>query len=183
MNNIKEIIQKAKEGDNEAFSLLYKEYYVPIYRYIHTRIRSREQSEDLTQDVFLKIYKNIGTVLENDHTPLAYFYTIAKNTLIDFWRKKGSDTVTDDEYMSEVPDTAPTALDAARLKEESSVLYECLEELTADQKEVVTLKFINELSTHEIAELIGKKETAVRQLQVRGLRTLSKIFKQKYGTT
>lgn len=181
MKNIHEAIQQAKQGDSQAFELIYKECYAPIYRYIHGRTKSREQAEDLTQDVFMKIYRNIGTVTASDHSPLAYFYTIARNTLIDFWRKKGGDTVADDELMSELADSAENPMQNAHTNERSAILYECLEKLTDDQREVITLKFINELSTEEIAEQLGKKETAVRQLQVRGLRSLGKIFKEKYG--
>ena len=82
--------------------------------------------------------------------------------------------------MLQVADPTPDALDAASLKEQSSLLYECLDELTEEQREVISLRFIQELSTAEVAAQLGKKETAIRQLQVRGLRTLSKIFKQKY---
>lgn len=181
MNDIQAIITKAKEGDSEAFSLLYKEYYVPIYRYIYLRIRNKEQSEDLTQDVFLKIYRSIATLAPTGDSPLSYFYTIAKNTLIDFWRKRNLNSVSDDEHLLNIADPSPTALDAASLKEKSSLLHECLEQLTRDQREVITLKFINDLSNEEVAKIVGKKETAVRQLQVRALRTLGKIFREKYG--
>lgn len=181
MNNIKELLTQAKSGDKEAFALLYKEYYVPVYRYIYLRVKSREQAEDLTQDVFLKIYRNIGSIDPEVASPLNYFYTITRNTLIDTWRKKTPDTVSDEDHLNTIPDEAPTALETASLKEQSSLIRECLTELTNDQREVVTLRFIEDLSTHEVAEILGKKETAVRQLQVRGLRTLSKVFKQKYG--
>lgn len=180
MNDINATILKAKNGDAEAFSLIYKDYYVPIYRYVHLRVRNRETAEDLTQDIFLKIYKAIDSITSTG-SPLSYFYTVARNTLIDFWRKKNIDTVGDDDYLSEVPDPTPDPMDQAGTKEQSLLLYDCIDKLTPDQREVITLKFINDLSTEEIANLTGKKETAIRQLQVRGLRALTKIFKQKYG--
>ncbi len=68
----------------------------------------------------------------------------------------------------------------ALLKEQSSIVRECLGKLTEDQRTVITLRFIEDRTTEEIAEIVGKNETAVRQLQVRGLRTLGKLFKQKY---
>ena len=180
MNDIRDILTRAQAGDSDAFGLLYSEYYVPIYRYIYLRTKNPEQTEDLTQDVFLKIYKTIGSIDPTVSSPIGYFYTIARNTLIDYWRKKSTATVSDDELISQVADASPGALDAASLKEQSSLLYECLEELTEEQREVITLRFIQELSTAEIAAQLGKKETAIRQMQVRGLRTLSKIFKQRY---
>jgi RNA polymerase sigma-70 factor (ECF subfamily) len=181
MRDIHDILTRAKEGDSEAFGLLYKEYYVPIFRYIHLRTKSREQTEDLVQDVFLKIYKTIGSIDPTVSSPIGYFYAIARNTLIDHWRKKSTGTVSDDELMGELPDPGLGALDAASQKERASLLYECLDELTEDQREVISLRFIQELSTAEIAAQLGKKETAIRQMQVRGLRSLGKIFKQRYG--
>ena len=83
--------------------------------------------------------------------------------------------------MAGLADETPDAMEMASLKEKSSILYECLEELTEEQREVISLRFIQELSTAEVAEQLGKKETAVRQMQVRGLRTLGKIFQKKYG--
>ncbi len=168
-------------GDKEAFSLLYKEYYVPLYRYIYVRVRNKDTAEDLTQDVFLKIYRSIESLDPSISSPLGYFFTIARNTLIDFWRKKGVDTSQDDTELDQVADPGPDALAGAQLKEQSSLLRECLKELTKDQREVVTLRFIEDLSTSEIAAQLGKKETAVRQLQVRGLKSLGKIFKERYG--
>ena len=181
MNDIQDILTQAKAGDSEAFALLYKEYYVPIYRFIHLRIKNKEQTEDLTQDVFLKIYKTIGSIDPTVTSPIGYFYTIARNTLIDYWRKKSTGTTSDDELMAGLADETPDAMEMASLKEKSSILYECLEELTEEQREVISLRFIQELSTAEVAEQLGKKETAVRQMQVRGLRTLGKIFQKKYG--
>lgn len=181
MNDIQDILTRAKQGDSEAFALLYKEYYVPLYRYIHLRTKNKEQAEDLTQDVFLKIYRTLGSIDPEATSPTGYFYTIARNTLIDFWRKKSTGaSVSDDDLLLQVADESPGAMATSSLKEQSSLLYECLDELTDEQREVISLRFIQELSTAEIAAQLGKKETAVRQLQVRGLRTLGKIFKQRY---
>lgn len=151
-----------------------------MYRYVYIRLKNKNQAEDITQDIFLKIYRTIGSI-NPEASPLGYFYTIARNTLIDFWRKKSIDTVSDDQALMEIRDPLPTAVESANLKEQSVLVRECLKELTPDQREVVTLRFIDDLSTEEIATQLGKKEPAVRQLQVRGLRTLAKIFKEKYG--
>ena len=181
MHDIQDILTRAQNGDSDAFALLYKEYYAPIYRYVHLRTKNRQQTEDLTQDIFLKIYRTIGSIDPQATSPIGYFYAIARNTLIDYWRKKSTGASTsDDELMMQIADESPGALEISSLKEQSSLLYECLDELTDEQREVISLRFIQELSTAEIAEQLGKKETAIRQMQVRGLRTLTKIFKQKY---
>jgi RNA polymerase sigma-70 factor (ECF subfamily) len=182
MIDIEQILIRAKAGDKDAFGLIYNEYYVPIFRYVHTRIRSKEQAEDLTQDIFLKIYRNIASISSSEASPLGYFYTTARNTLIDFWRKKNLQVESDDDFLGQVPDPTPSQLDTAKLKEQSSIVSKCLAELSLDQREVLTLRFVEDKTTREISEMLGKKETAIRQLQVRGLRTLRKLFNQTYGT-
>lgn len=180
MNHIQEILKKAQEGDSEAFSLIYKEYYGPIYRFIYIRTRNRELTEDLSQDVFLKIYKSIGSLNIQEKSPSAYFHMVARNTVIDYWRKKKIVTTSDDVITESLPDTAPTPIEQAKSTEQIQVIQECLKKLTPDQRDVVTLRFINDLSTKEIAQILGKNETAVRQLQVRALGRLRKLYTQQY---
>ncbi len=180
MNDIQKTVERAKQGDHEAFSLLYSEYYVPVYRYIYARVKRKEQTEDLVQDVFVKIYKSVGSLNPQAASPLAYFYTIARNTLIDHWRKKTIQSESDDEFLASIPDPSPTALEAARLREDADLLRACLSKLTAEQQEAVTLRYVSELSNKEIAAIMDKNETAVRQLQVRALRTLGKLFNEQH---
>ena len=84
----KQLMQLAKNGDTEAFGQLYELYFKPVYRYIYLRTKSKEEAEDLSQVVFIKIFKSIGGFQEQNKQPLAYFFTIARNTVIDHWRKK-----------------------------------------------------------------------------------------------
>lgn len=167
------LIILAKEGNKEAFSDLYELYFVPVFRYIYHRVGSREEAEDLAQTVFLKVYNSIYRFEEKGKSPLAYFFTVARNTVIDHARKKKEITVDDLEQVS------PGALNIEKDIHESidreknlTLIKEAMEDLTEEQREIVSLKFISGLSNMEIAEMIGKNEGAVRQLQCRALKAL-----------
>ena len=85
--DLREVIEAAKAGDQEAFSYIYELYFKPVYRYLYFRTGSPDDSQELAQEVFLKAYKSFGRYTYSTHDPLAYFYTIARNTLIDRGRK------------------------------------------------------------------------------------------------
>jgi RNA polymerase sigma-70 factor (ECF subfamily) len=181
-DDIREVLERAKNGEKEAFSRVYTEYYSPIYKYLFVRTHNKELTEDLTQDVFLKAYKSLSSFKSTGSSPLAYFYTIARNTLIDFRRKRNIDTVTDEDIFERIKDTSHDAEknpeDAAIHSEDSRKIHEYIHKLTEEQREIITLKFMNGLENKEIAEITGKTEAAIRQMQVRALRTLSVYFKQ-----
>jgi len=175
----KQLMQLAKNGDTEAFGQLYELYFKPVYRYIYLRTKSKEEAEDLSQVVFIKIFKSIGGFQEQNKQPLAYFFTIARNTVIDHWRKK-KDILTDKppETLSAESFENPQRL--IDQKSTAQAVYQAIENLTEEQQEVIILKFINDLSTTEIAKILDKKEDAVRQTQCRALKILKQYFKE-YG--
>lgn len=174
--DIRNIFEQAKRGDRAAFETVYTTYYAPIYRYLYVRTRNKELSEDLAQDTFLKAYASIGSFTPTRSHPLAYLYTIARNTLIDSRRKRRVERV-GDEFLESVPDTAPHAEAQAAASEEHAVLLEHLRRLSDEQQEVITMKFMAELSTAEIAEITGKRADALRQTLSRGLRALRRQIK------
>ena len=173
--DLADVIRRAKDGDSEAFSYLYAEYFTPVYRYLYFRTRSAEDAEDLAQDVFVKAYGGIAKYAYTGQDPLAYFYVIARNALIDRGRKKRVATL-GEEFMEDVPDLGRSAEDQLRESEEAKQLRDYVAQLPPDQQETITLRFIQELSTKEAAALMGKKEEAVRKLQSRGLRSLRDMY-------
>ncbi len=172
-----ELMRRAKDGDGAAFSRLYSMYYVPVFRYLYGRTRDRELSSDLAQTVFLKVYEAIGRV-EPNKTPLKYFFTVARNTLIDYWRRKKDLIVGNDEYdvWQTIPDTAPSQVEIVEQIEISIHLKSALEKLNGDDQEILSLKYFGQLSAREIGEELGLNEDAVRQRQCRALKNLRQII-------
>lgn len=176
--NPRELIKLAKAGDGDAFGKLYELYYTPIYRYLYFRIKDKEEASDLTQTVFLKVYKALETIESSKSEPLAYFYTVAKNTLIDYRRKKKDVYILDDEDAPEVASLDPSAEDVFDNKEMLRSVERVMEDLTEEQREVVNLRFIQELSYKEISQILGKREDAIRKLQSRALKILKEKLNQ-----
>ncbi len=172
----KTLILRAKKGDKNAFEELYKLFYTPVFRYIFLRTKNKDEAEDLAQTVFLKVYKSISRFESGNSAPLAYFFTVARNTIIDHWRKQGR-VIYDDELISKKSDELIDEKSDTSTREAKEIISQAMESLTDDQREVITYRFIHELETKEICELTGKKEEAVRQLQSRGLKAMREYLK------
>lgn len=178
----RDLIHRARRGDQEAFGALYEQFFVPVFRYIYYRVGKKEDAEDLVQTVFVKAYESLPSFRQTSSPPLAYFFTIARNTIIDHARKK-KDVVmhTIEELLESVPSLEASPHEKA-LQSESVAFMRCaLDELEGDQKDVIILKFINDLSNKEIAALMDRSEAAVRQLQHRALSSLRSIIKKRSG--
>lgn len=173
------VIQMAIKGDKEAFGVLYDEYFSPIYRYIFFRVSSKEEAEQLTQDVFMKAFRAFGRYEVQVNTPLPYFYTIAKHSVID-WQKKKKTVTVDEEVFQNIPDDQAAPSEGSVKQEELIALKKSLSQLPDDQREALELKFFHELSGREAAGVMGKSEEAVRQLQSRGLKALRGYFQTAY---
>lgn len=163
----------------ERFEELYERFFTPVFRYILLRVKSRAEAEDLAQTVFMKAYQANPPGKAGNELSLNYFFTVARNTVIDHWRKKKDVVVDDPEAEFEgIPDTDTPEGEAMR-GESRTAVREALEHVTSSEQEVLVLKFMNELSTKEIAKLLGKSEVAVRQLQSRGLKSLRGYLEEK----
>lgn len=179
--DILNILRSASHGDSEAFDKVYQHFYAPVYRYIYFRVRHTQDAEDLVQSVFLRAYAAIARFEARDKSPLAYFYTVARNVVIDYWRRKKEllmrDTgamplaggIVGDVGIEEIVET-----DQRKKEVLVAVLH-----LTPDQQEVIINKFINGMSTREIAEMMGKTEMAVRAVQSRALQTLKGFIRRQ----
>jgi RNA polymerase sigma-70 factor, ECF subfamily len=175
------LMEKAKTGDNTAFGLIYKAYFSPIFRYIFFRVRNQAVAEDITQAVFLKVLEKLPSYQDKNRSPLAFFYTVARNKIIDFWRQNNREAnmAENDGDLSDISDSSDSAEELLTKAGAGELISQALETIPQEQREVVILKFINELSYEEIAALLHKKETAVRQLQCRGIKSLRKYFEKK----
>lgn len=176
----KDLIEKARYGDKEAFGKLYELYYLPVFRYVHFRIRKKEDAQDLVQIIFIKVYESIGKYKDRGKDPLSYFFTIARNTVIDYLRKR-QDLKLFENAQIEAGDKSNPEFFAAG-KELKEMINKAIQTLNNDQKEVVILKFIIGLPNSEISKQMRKTEDAIRQIQHRALKLLKeklKLYEQK----
>ena len=146
MNNpeeLNELVQQAKYGDSAAFTHLYDYYLTPIFRFIYFRVRTKEDAEDLCQQVFVKAWKALPEFEHEGTSFSAWLYRIARNTTIDYWRKKKSLSLDPSSpAFHNREDTAPTPDISAQKRDEAGLIRDSLHILNEDQQNILVLKFI-----------------------------------------
>ncbi|MBI5530288.1 MAG: sigma-70 family RNA polymerase sigma factor [Candidatus Doudnabacteria bacterium] len=170
------LLEKARKGEEAALAEIYELYFKSIYRFIFYRVSHKETAEDLTEEVFIKAFSKLGS-LSGHSSFKAWLYQIARNLVIDYYRQKKQTVALEDvenilEYESNIIDTV-------NLSQQQKVLLNLMKELGAEQQVVIKLKFFEDLSNGEIAELLHKNEGAIRVIQHRALARLQELIKQQ----
>ena len=167
-----QLVDRAIKFDPEALGALYDLYYTRVYRFALLRVGTREDAEDLTQEVFLKVVENIERFRQSGAPFIAWVMKIARNTVADFFRRA---------VRGAQRETAITALEATRDLTETyawstAEARQLLDTLSPDQREVLVLKFFSDLTNEEIASATGRSVGAVKSLQHRGLGALARAI-------
>ena len=176
--NERQLVLQAQAGNSEAFGQLYDAYMERIYRFVYFRVEDQQTAEDITSQVFLKAWSNLDRFSFNRTPYLAWLYTIAHNAVIDHYRTRKVTAALDDVQLSQ-QDHAEVVENDIDLSAEMKTIKEAMRTLTDDQQKVLTLKFIEGMSNTEIARHLGKREGAIRALQMRGLQALAKQLEEK----
>jgi RNA polymerase sigma-70 factor (ECF subfamily) len=177
----RQLVLQAQDGDAEAFGRIYDGYVERIYRFVFFRVDDQQTAEDITSQVFLKAWSNLDR-FEFTRTPyIAWLYTIAHNTVIDHYRTRKITTALEDVQLSQ-PDDAEVVENQIDLTVEMKTIKVAMQNLTDDQQQVLHLRFIEGMSNTEIAQQLGKREGAIRALQMRGLQALAKQLAEKMVT-
>lgn len=168
------LLKRAKLGEKEAFGKLYEIYMDRIYRYNFFRVgQDRFVAEDLTADVFVKAWEKLDKFDKGSFQ--AWIYTIARNTIIDYMRTGKKHKQLDETVIDEKIDIE----EEVHKKLGVEKILSCLDDLTEEQREIIILRFVNDMSYKDIAALLKKQEDAIRALQYRALKQLKKILKEK----
>jgi len=171
---IPDVIDRARNGDAAAFGEIYDTHVDSVYRYLLYRVREPSDAEDLTSEVFTRAFANVHRYRWQGKSFLAWLYTIARNAVTDR-RRRDRPTVELDNAHG-LAEEGPTAHDRAVLGEEVDALRGAVKHLTGEQQEVLVLRFVDDLSSREVADILGKNEGAVRALQFRALGRLRRIL-------
>lgn len=167
------LIEQARKGDQRAFEEVYNAWYTPLYRFIRMRTNiATEDAEDLTQTVFMKFYESCIKASYVNESPRALLYQIARTSIIDEWRKHRHAPVANDEIVMRASDTEHDTSDLVREEEMKELVQTALVSLRDEQREIVTLRYLQELSSDEIAKIVGKSSEAVRQTLSRALKVM-----------
>lgn len=168
-----ELIAQAVIGDKAAFGSLYERYLEQIYRYIYYRVYNHQEAEDLTETVFLKAWEALPKSKKKVKNFRAWIYRIAQNLVIDY--KRATPHVSLEQ--EKVPEKDVLELDGlVEKKQENQRLALAIMQLEAPSQQVIVLRFINQLSHAETAEILELKEGHVRVLQYRALQRLRELL-------
>ncbi len=169
-----DIISRAQRGNPDACGELYQRYYQDIYRYLFYRTSNPQIAEDLTGEVFLKMVQALPRYQIKAVPFRAWLFQIARNLAIDHYRRTQSHPHQDlDETLaSQDPDIHTTV--EGRLTSDN--LRDFLEKIEESQRDVLLLRFIEDLSLSDTAAVLHKSEDAIKGLQRRALLALRALF-------
>ena len=174
MHDEKSLVERARKNDVEAFAQLYEQNFDKIYRYIFLRVRSELEAEDLTQQVFLKALNGISSYKWSGIPFSAWLFRIAHNQIIDYRRKSDKMQTTSLEW--EVASVSNDPLSIVECEMDIEQVLQMVGNLTELQQEVISLRFSSELSTTEVARIMGRSEGAIKALQHSALNSLRKML-------
>jgi RNA polymerase sigma-70 factor, ECF subfamily len=166
---------KAKK-DPDAFGEIYDAYVERIYRFIYFKVASAEQAEDLTSEAFLKAWHYL---LDKRDVPnlQALLYSIARSVVIDFYRatshERANVSLDDATGIEPVDPASERLIREVESKFDTTLVLERLRTLKEEYREVVIMKFLDEMTAGEIAAVLGKSAANVRVILHRATKALS----------
>jgi RNA polymerase sigma-70 factor, ECF subfamily len=167
-----DLMLQVRDGETEKLGVLFDRYQTPLFNFYTKMTQDRALSEDLVQDVFLRILRYRQTYRPG--TPFrTWMYQIARNARIDQVRK-----VKPEAAFTSEPASPPPGSDPAQQKQESALLQRALMQLPEDKREILILSRFQELRYEEIAGLLGCEVGAIKVRVHRALQQLRENFRQ-----
>ena len=167
------VIQGIHKGDRAAIGAFFERYHDGIFRYLYYQVGDIHAAEDLTSEVFLRLIRSLAQHRLDDLQPQAWLYKIARNLAIDHYRKRKTyQPVSLEENVASgevIDDRIGPSLD-------SHALYKAVNNLPFEQREVIIMRFINNLPIAEAALTMSCSQDAIKGLQRRALISLRQFL-------
>jgi RNA polymerase sigma-70 factor (ECF subfamily) len=174
---VRRLVERAQRGNREALEELYLLHFDRIYSYLHMSVGNRHDAEDLTTQTFLKMLESIKRFRWQAAPFSAWLFRIAHNLAMDHFRAHRRWQPEED-----VPEPPGSAEPSAEIQAMHAIgresMMEMIETLSAEQQQVLTLKFVFSFANAEVATILGKTEGAIKSLQHRALVSLQKKIQQ-----
>lgn len=165
--NLSTLANEAKTNPS-AFAELYNHYVQPVYRYLRSHVQSVHEAEDLTSQTFIAAYESLQRYREKGHFS-AWLFRIARSKLMDHYRSRAPVTPLEViENQGEIDE----ALESIVRRDEVAKLSALIKRLDAHEQDLIRLRYMADLSFAEIAEVLGKREDAVKKSLYRLLAVL-----------
>lgn len=183
-----QIVESKKEFSKKDFDLLYKTFHKKVLDFVARRVDTKEIAEDLTSEIFEKVYKFVDDFKWQGITISAWIFRIARNRIIDHYRKdnKYKKNSSIDDYVNIIVSPAKEAEELILEKEEYILLYDAIREFNEEDQYLIYYKFFEDLSNKEIAKLIKLSETNVgtrlHRLRTKLIKVINKLQRKKITT-
>lgn len=185
MESLKErkIYSRLKQKDKDAFIEVYDLFVDKLYRFVYFKVGNKEEAEDLVSQSFLKAWNHIlENKVSDEKTLKALIYRIARNAVIDHYRKAANQNETflsdSDECEQIADDSAEGMIGEIDSSFDRREIEKKLLQIKDEYREIIILKFIEDFSVGEIAEILDKPKGAVRVLAHRALKALRVLYGQ-----
>lgn len=177
-----ELIANYLEGDEKALVILIERYLKPIYSFTCRLVGDRREAEDVTQEVFIKVWRNLKK-FKPGYKFKTWVFSIAKNSSFDFLRKKKAIpfSILEDEdgkssFLDKLVDSAPLASEIIERKDIAKILTSALEKISPKYRTVLFLRYNDHFTFREIAESIGEPLHTVKSRHRRAIIVLKKLL-------
>jgi RNA polymerase sigma-70 factor, ECF subfamily len=172
-NDIENVtLNRAIQGDHEAFGKLYEDYVERIFNYVYYRTGNQHDAEDLTARVFFRAMRRIPQYQERGLPVSAWLYRIAHNLVANWHRDRGRrPEISLDEGYTAIPHSEHPEITLLQLEEQDHLL-KIIRDLPPERQQLIILKFVEHLSNSEIGQIMGRTEGAVKSLYHRTLLSL-----------
>jgi RNA polymerase sigma-70 factor (ECF subfamily) len=176
--HVRKLVERAQRGERQALEELYLIHFDRIYSYLHVSVGNRHDAEDLTTQTFLKMLESIGRFRWQSAPFSAWLFRIAHNLAMDHFRARRRW-----QPEEEVPEPAGSEEPSAELQAMQSIgrqsMMELIQDLSPEQQQVLTLKFVFNFANADVATILEKTEGAIKSLQHRALASLQKQLTQQ----
>ena len=177
---INQYVELAQQGDQEAFAWLYEHFSPLIHGYLARRLPVGE-AEDLVADVFVKVIERLNTYAPRPEASFkAWLFRVAHHTMVDYFRRLPQHLVPlpvdEDNNELDIPDTNPTPLERLAQTQQRQLLQQLINQLSDKQKAVVQLRFWDDFSIAETAQILNITQVNVRILQWRAFKQLQTLL-------
>ncbi|HJS55745.1 MAG TPA: sigma-70 family RNA polymerase sigma factor [Chitinophagaceae bacterium] len=187
MTNETELIEQLKQGDEAAFKIIVEQWQDMVHNTILGIIQNETEAEDLTQDVFIKVFEKIGT-FKGDSKFSTWLYRIATTTALDHLRSKKrkkrfgflQSLVGGADHKDQIPDFHHPGVRLDN-KERATVLFKAIDALPENQKLAYTLHKLEGLSYRDVSEVLNTSVSAVESLMSRANQNLRKQLEEYYN--
>ena len=169
-----DLAKRVSQRDMTAFQSLYESHLDTVYRYVYYKVGNGQLAEDLTQHIFLKAWEAIGRYQWRELPFQHWLLRLARNAVIDHYRstKPSTGSLLDPISVGTDPE-----VELAQ-SEMIQTLQEAVRQLPDEQREVIVLRFIEQMPHAEVAKHLGKSAATVRVIQHRALQALRRLLEQ-----